>query len=59
MLEINRDLTEDIRALYAMEGQARLLDLARDAIIVRDLSSRVIFWNRGAEQMYGWTRTEA
>jgi PAS domain S-box-containing protein len=39
--------------------QAELLDLAHDAILVRDAVGRVTFWNNGAEALYGWTAQEA
>src|SRR6202049_1106693 len=39
--------------------QAALLDLAQDAIVALDLQSRILFWSRGAEVMYGWLRREA
>ena len=39
--------------------QASLMELAYDAIIVRDPESRVVSWNRGAEQLYGWSAQEA
>jgi PAS domain S-box-containing protein len=39
--------------------QAALLDLAQDAILVRDLDDRVLYWNKGAERLYGWTAAEA
>jgi PAS domain S-box-containing protein len=38
--------------------QATLMELAYDAIIVRDPANRIISWNRGAEQLYGWTAQE-
>ncbi|HLO85201.1 MAG TPA: PAS domain S-box protein [Nostocaceae cyanobacterium] len=39
--------------------QSQLLDLAHDTILTRDLNSVITFWNRGGEQMYGWTKAEA
>ena len=38
---------------------ADLLEMAHDAIIVRDPDSRITYWNRGAEATYGWARDEA
>jgi two-component system, LuxR family, sensor kinase FixL len=42
-----------------LREQARLLDLSHDTIFVRDMNAVITFWNRGAEQLYGWTREEA
>ncbi len=42
-----------------LQQQAELLNLAHDSIVVNDLEGRVVFWNRGAEQTYGWTKDEA
>src|SRR5579862_618287 len=41
------------------EEKARLLDLANDAILVRDASDRITFWNQGATAIYGFNRDEA
>jgi PAS domain S-box-containing protein len=48
------DITERKRGEEKLRRQAELLDLAHDAIIVRDLDNRVVFWNSGAEETYGW-----
>ncbi len=38
----------------------RLLDIAHDAIFVRTLDgSTIVYWNRGAEELYGWSASEA
>ncbi|HEY0754906.1 MAG TPA: PAS domain S-box protein [Ktedonobacteraceae bacterium] len=36
-----------------------LIELASDAIIVRDPASKILSWNRGAEFLYGWSAQEA
>src|SRR5437899_9013381 len=43
----------------SLRDQIALLDLAHDSIIVRDMISTILFWNRGAEQTYGWSKAEA
>ena len=54
---------EDINERKAAEEkiieQARLLDVALDGIIVRDMSDRLIYWNHAAEAMFGWTFDDA
>src|SRR5919202_7129084 len=48
------------RGTLSLQEQAELLDLAHDAIFVRSVTDSVIlYWNRGAEQLYGWTAEEA
>ena len=42
-----------------LQQQADLLNLANEAIFARQLDSRVIYWNRGAEQLYGYSQDEA
>ena len=38
--------------------QAALIDIASDAIFVRDLSNQILFWSQGAERLYGWKAEE-
>lgn len=56
---VAQDITERILAEQALAEQARLLDLSNDAIIIRDVNNRIIYWNRGATELYGWSREEA
>src|SRR3984893_4572177 len=53
-----RDITERKQAEHRLREQAKLLDLAQDAIMVRDMEDRVSFCNHGAEKLYGWTAVE-
>jgi PAS domain S-box-containing protein len=47
------------RADEIIREQAALLDQAQDAILVKDLQDRLVFWNKGAERIYGWPAAEA
>jgi PAS domain S-box-containing protein len=50
---------ERVRLAEFLVLQSTLINLAHDAILVRDPISRVLSWNRGAEALYGWAEQEA
>jgi PAS domain S-box-containing protein len=56
---LRRAEQERARQAEQLRVQSDLLALAHDAILVRDTQSRVVLWNRGAEELYGWTAREA
>lgn len=53
------DITEQKQAMQKIEEQAALLDIAPDAIFMCDLDHHILYWNRGAEQLYGWSTATA
>lgn len=55
---IRNDITERKRAEEQLREQATLLDNAQDAILVRDLDDKILFWNKSAERIYGWPASE-
>lgn len=59
ILVMAHDVTERKRAEAQIRDQANLLNLAHDAIIVRDFEDRIRFWNKGSERLYGWPASEA
>lgn len=62
LVEANQQLQADIKRQQedaaTIREQAALLNIATDAIIVLDLNDTIQFWNKGAEQIYGWQRAE-
>jgi PAS domain S-box-containing protein len=56
IIERTRDLAEAVKKLGA---QASLLELSHDAIFDCALDGTILYWNQGAESMYGWSREEA
>jgi PAS domain S-box-containing protein len=53
------DVSDEQRLNDQLRQQSELLELSHDAIIVRDEQGEILYWNGGAEHLYGWDRTEA
>ncbi len=54
------DVTQRKRAEERLHEQGEMLNRAHDAIIVRNYDDRrIVFWNSGAERLYGWSASEA
>ncbi|MFA5955883.1 nitrogen regulation protein NR(II) [Hyphomicrobium sp.] len=47
------------KATHDLRDQAALLDLTHDAIYVRNIDDVIVYWNVGAEELYGWKSEEA
>jgi len=60
---VERDLLQsrdELEQEVAMRTQqASLLNLTHDTIFVRDMSDVITYWNRGAQELYGWRAEEA
>ncbi len=56
---ICHDISARRRTERALQETAALIDLAHDAVIVRDLQGRILLWNEGARRTYGWTSEQA
>ncbi|HTW47525.1 MAG TPA: PAS domain S-box protein [Acidobacteriaceae bacterium] len=57
--KIARDITQQREREDLAERQSKLLDHAYEPILVRDHEDRIVYWNKGAERLYGWSAEEA
>ncbi|KYC40875.1 hybrid sensor histidine kinase/response regulator [Scytonema hofmannii PCC 7110] len=57
-LRLEEEISERKQAEQKIHEQAALLDITTDAILVRGLNNEIHYWNKGAEQLYGWTAVE-
>ncbi|WP_315786551.1 ATP-binding response regulator [Fischerella sp. JS2] len=58
-LHLEAEISERKQAEQKIREQAALLDIATDAIILRDWDNIIHYWNQGAEHLYGWQAQEA
>jgi PAS domain S-box-containing protein len=59
LLNIGKDITIRKHAEKQVEYQAYLLSLVNDAVFGLDTNFIITYWNKGAEEMYGYTENEA
>ena len=57
-LALGTDITERRQAERRIREQAEMLNQAREAIFITDLSHRIIYWNAGAARLFGWSTDE-
>jgi PAS domain S-box-containing protein len=57
--QLQQEVAERRRADEILRERAGLLDLTHDTVFVRDMNDVITYWNRGAEELYGWRRQEA
>jgi len=55
---VGRDITDFVAAKESADYQALLLSQVNDAIIATDMNSRITYWNRAAEELFGWKSCE-
>ncbi len=55
---LQQEMQERKLADQKIYEQAALIDISPDAVFVRDLDLRVLFWSKGAEHLYGWSAAE-
>jgi PAS domain S-box-containing protein len=53
-----RYAVERKEAEQRIREQAQLLDKARDAILAHDMDGRIVYWNKSAERLTGWSKDE-
>jgi two-component system sensor histidine kinase/response regulator len=56
MNELNKLLERNVEEL---REQGEIIALVHDAIFCRDKDNLITYWNKGAEQLYGWSAEEA
>ncbi|MBC1223736.1 PAS domain S-box protein [Nostoc sp. UCD121] len=57
-LALMRDITQQKQAEQKIREQGLLLDVSTEGILVRNIHNQILFWNQGAERLYGWKAEE-
>src|SRR4029077_3580872 len=57
--QLRLHIAERERSVSALREKASLLNLTHDTVFVRDMNDVITYWNRGAQDRYGWSSEEA
>jgi PAS domain S-box-containing protein len=57
--QLRQEIAERERSEGVLREQASLLNLTHDTVFARDMNDVITYWNRGAEERYGWSSEEA
>src|SRR3989440_5490316 len=57
--QLRLEIAERTRSERGLREKASLLNLTHDTVFVRDMNDVITYWNRGAEERYGWSSEEA
>ena len=57
--KVARDVTEQKEQEELTRRQSQLLDQAYEPMLVRNHQDRIVYWNKGAERLYGWAAAQA
>ena len=57
--QLRLEIAERERSESLLRERANLLNLTHDTVFVRDMNDVITYWNRGAEERYGWSSEEA
>lgn len=55
----NTDVTDARRQSQRLRKLARIIELSHEAMLVRERGGRILMWNRGCEELFGFSRAEA
>jgi PAS domain S-box-containing protein len=58
VVSVVRDITDRKNKEEQLRFQAKLINSVGEAVIAIDTEGKVIFWNRAAEEIYGWKQEE-
>ncbi|MBD2328909.1 PAS domain S-box protein [Alkalinema sp. FACHB-956] len=53
-VRLQQEINQRKQAEQKIREQATLIDISTDAIFLQDLNQKILFWNKGAERLYGW-----